>query len=181
MKTFLFLLSFALLGDAAAQSAWIGKTEAELLALKGKPKAKTVVGTKAIYRWPDMEVRLTDGKVTSANPRNRKVEEELRQHSQKASAEAAQKKQQTLAKEQRNRMINEQYLADAAKERANAAEAERLVQLEKAQQDWRDKDKEQKKISEANTAQSYTQERANAEQRQKNPDVYDQKGRLIKK
>lgn len=165
----------------SAQSELTGKSEAELLELRGKPISKTVVGTKAIYRWPDMEVGLTNGKVTSAYPRNLSKESEIRAQSQKASQEAAKRKAAADAKQKKDRAINEQYLADAANERAKAAEAERQLQFKKMQQEMQKKDKEQQQLADSNRVQIITQAMAEAERRQKNPDVYDKSGRLIKK
>ena len=54
---------------ALADEAIVGKTEAQLLALKGPPLAKAAAGHRVIYTWEDVSVMLQDGKVVSLSPR----------------------------------------------------------------------------------------------------------------
>lgn len=60
---------------AAAESIHVGMSEAKLLELKGPPPAKAVSGDKAIYRWPDMQVKLIGGKIDHVQIRDVRTEE----------------------------------------------------------------------------------------------------------
>jgi hypothetical protein len=53
-------------------------TEAQLIELKGSPQTKAAIGKKAIYRWPDVQVTLTDGKVSEVQYRDRVTEKKRR-------------------------------------------------------------------------------------------------------
>jgi hypothetical protein len=54
----------------------VGMSEEDLLKEKGKPEGKTAFGSKAIYRWSDMEVRVEDGKVGRITVRDTEKEKE---------------------------------------------------------------------------------------------------------
>lgn len=60
-----FLLIAALASPLVANSVSVGMAETDLLQLKGTPESKAKLGKKAIYRWPDAQVILVDGKVES--------------------------------------------------------------------------------------------------------------------
>jgi len=57
-------IAVVMAGSAMAQSALLGKSEAEMVALKGKPISKIVAGSTSIYHWADVEVTLERGIVT---------------------------------------------------------------------------------------------------------------------
>lgn len=64
------LLACLLLVAASAQplianAVSVGMTESDLVQMKGTPESKAKLGKKAIYRWPDAQVILVDGKVES--------------------------------------------------------------------------------------------------------------------
>src|SRR4051812_14985208 len=88
MKTICFIFVILLLPLAAsAESPWIHQTEAQVVLEKGKPISKTVLGTKAIYRWNDEEISFTDGIVTSVTARDLNKEDAIRKHNAKRNAE----------------------------------------------------------------------------------------------
>lgn len=92
-------------------------SEADLLALKGQPESKSVLGSKAIYRWPDMQVNLENGKVariTVRNPSEEKVNEERRKKMNEELAEKRRAQQLQEEEEQRRQLA----AAEAARERA---------------------------------------------------------------
>lgn len=76
MKVFSVSL-FCLTASAliAAEPIQVGMSEAILLELKGPPPAKAVAGDRAIYRWPDMQVKLIAGKVDHVQLRDYNTEE----------------------------------------------------------------------------------------------------------
>lgn len=133
MKRLVICIFVLMASVVNAQTDLIGKTEAEMIAQKGKPVSKTVVGTKAIYRWEDAEVGFINGKVTSVTPRDPVREAELRKGSQKASQEAAKRRAQKEAQEKKNRAINEKYRTDNL---AKEAEAAAQQQREKEEKDY---------------------------------------------
>lgn len=60
---------------SAAEAIHVGMSEAKLIELKRPPPAKAVAGDKAIYRWPDVQVRLVGAKVDHVQIRDMKTEE----------------------------------------------------------------------------------------------------------
>ncbi len=90
MKALPFLLLvFTAQAFAAAEAIHVGMSEAKLLELKGPPPAKAVAGDKAIYRWPDLQVRMVGGKVDHVQIRDLKTEE--RRAAERALAEVKRK------------------------------------------------------------------------------------------
>ena len=98
MKTTLALCLFVLPSLAFADVT-LGMSEAELLAFKGKPAGTTVVGTKAIYRWADLQVKLEDGKVVQIAERNTAKEKAGEEQRRKNIEFAAEQKKAAAAKE----------------------------------------------------------------------------------
>lgn len=74
---------------AAAEAIQVGMSEARLIELKGPPPAKAVSGDKAIYRWPDLQVKLVGGKVDHVQARDLRTEE--RRAAERALAEVKRK------------------------------------------------------------------------------------------
>jgi hypothetical protein len=74
----LLLLIAALVPPLVAESVSVsvGMPAADLLKLNGAPQSKAVMGKKSIYRWPDVQVTLVDGKVESFQFRNSAAEKE---------------------------------------------------------------------------------------------------------
>ena len=104
----LFVMGFAL--RAAAQDDLKGKTEAELLAAKGPPTSKSVLGNKAIYRWDDAEVNLVNGKVTTVYARDANDEQQSRAWSEKRKAEEAIRLQKTAAQQAKDVAANREHM-----------------------------------------------------------------------
>lgn len=98
MKTTLALCLF-FLPSLAFADVTLGMSEAELLALKGKPAGTTIVGTKAIYRWADLQVKLQDGKVVHIAERNTAKEKAGEEQRRKNIEFAAEQKKAAAAKE----------------------------------------------------------------------------------
>ncbi|MBI2512407.1 MAG: hypothetical protein HYV96_10525 [Opitutae bacterium] len=63
-----------------AQIDFVGKTEAEIFAVKGQPQSKAKTGNKAIYRWVDAQVVVIDGRITEYRARNSDKEYEMRSY-----------------------------------------------------------------------------------------------------
>ncbi len=84
-----FLLVLTAGALSASEAVHVGMLETKLIELKGPPPAKAVAGDKAIYRWPDMQVRLVAGKVDNIQLRDQKVEE--RRAAERALAEVKRK------------------------------------------------------------------------------------------
>ncbi len=138
----LCLIALTLWIQASAQSVQIGTTEAELIGLKGKPVSRTVVGTKAIYRWNDMEVKLTEGKVVSAVPRDLQRESEIREHNDLRNAEHRNKieseKDRIRSENEaaaRTRQITATQDGPSFFDRTMAREAERVAEKKKTDAD----------------------------------------------
>lgn len=131
MKTALVLFLFALPALAFADVT-IGMSEAELLALKGKPAGKTIVGAKSIYRWTDMQVKLEDGKVVHVATFDEAKEKAMSEQRKKNSQLAAEQRKAIAAKEaavraaasERTR-ISDTLVAEQ-RNQESAREAERL-------------------------------------------------------
>jgi hypothetical protein len=72
MKLRVLIVMFASMLSALAAEipVPVGMTEAKLLGLKGAPTSKATMGKKAIYRWPDMQITLIDGKVDQVQLRD---------------------------------------------------------------------------------------------------------------
>lgn len=98
MKTTLALCLFILPALAFADVT-LGMSEAELLALKGKPAGTTVVGAKAIYRWADLQVKVDNGKVVHIAERNAAKEKAGDEQRKKNIEFAAEQKKAAAAKE----------------------------------------------------------------------------------
>jgi hypothetical protein len=64
MKTKLSLLLLVLGSFLAAAPAEIGQSEADLLQQQPKPLGRIVAGSKVVYRWPEMQVTVKEGKVS---------------------------------------------------------------------------------------------------------------------
>lgn len=94
-----FLLVFfgAALIAAAADDVTKGMTEADLLEFKGKPSTKATLGDKTMYRWPDMEVTLREGRVVAFKVRDLDAERREEERRQKAVEEAKAKEAEWLA------------------------------------------------------------------------------------
>ena len=76
MKKLLLFALLVLAPLAFAIEIEVGMPEAKLIELKGAPLTKATLGKKAIYRWPDMEVTLVDGKVDQVRLRDRVAEKQ---------------------------------------------------------------------------------------------------------
>jgi hypothetical protein len=64
MKTKLSLLLLVLANLLAAAPAEIGQSEADLIRQQPKPLGRIVAGSKVVYRWPEMQVTVREGKVS---------------------------------------------------------------------------------------------------------------------
>lgn len=81
-KLFACLLAItALTPSMFAGSLSVGMSETELLQLKGSPETKAKLGKKSIYRWPDAEIVLVEGKVESFRMRNVAAEKQAAKES----------------------------------------------------------------------------------------------------
>jgi membrane protein involved in colicin uptake len=122
------MVAALLAAGALAQSVEVGMTEAKLLELKGAPQTKAAVGKKAIYRWPDMQVTLVEGRVEQFQYRDREAEKanaaERAAAEAKRKADAKAEKRETLAEAKRSAM-------DAKRAAAGAVNAQerRLLQM----------------------------------------------------
>lgn len=83
------LLIAGLATPLLAEPVTIGMSEADLLKSNGTPQTKAKLGKKSIYRWPDVQVILVDGKVESFQLRNVAAEKE--DAKERARAEARRK------------------------------------------------------------------------------------------
>ena len=159
-----FCLALTLLAVANAQISWTGKTEAEVIAAKGKPVAKTVAGTRAIYRWNDMVLTFENGKVSKVEIRDLKKEQAT---SKTEAANALRRRLAADAKKKEDKEINDAREAELAREQVaattDAAEQERLKNVAKI----KEAQSEQAKWSKLNQDQSYTQSHSDAERRDK--------------
>lgn len=136
MKTALALCLFVI-PTLTFADVTVGMSEDALIALKGKPAGKTVVGDKAIYRWEDMQVKLEDGKVVHIVVRDEATEKAMAEQRRKNSQLAAEQKKAIAAKEaaakaaaaERTRtsdaLVAEQRNQEAARE-AERLEKERI-------------------------------------------------------
>lgn len=142
MKKILALLLLVLPALAVADVT-IGMTETQLIALKGKPEGKTVVGAKSIYQWPDMVVNLKDSKVVKYTARDTVKEKAMDEQRRKNSEIATGQKKALAAKDaatkaaiaEHTRIADEK--AAEAKRLSDSIEAERL---QKEQQEQREAD-----------------------------------------
>ena len=83
------LLLFLLVASARlVAQVYPDMDEADLLAVKGKPESKAMVGSKAIYRWPDMEVTVRAKKVVTFKVRDPEAERIAEEHRQRLVEEA---------------------------------------------------------------------------------------------
>lgn len=80
-------LALALTSSVLAQSVSVGMSESDLVKSKGMPQTKAKLGKKSIYRWPDAEVILINGKVDSFKLRDIAAERVAAAESKKAAAE----------------------------------------------------------------------------------------------
>lgn len=139
MKTALALFLFVI-PVLAFSEVKIGMSEAELIALKGKPAGKTVVGTKSIYRWADMQVKLEDGQVVHVIVRDEAMEKAMDEQRRKNIAVAAEQKKALAAKEAalraaavaRTRISDARVSEQLRQEAAREAERLKKERIEKA-------------------------------------------------
>ena len=77
MKKPLALLLFVvgLSTSLIAQAVSVGMTESDIVKLKGAPQSKAQMGKKSIYRWPDVEAIIVEGKVASFKVRDAAAEQ----------------------------------------------------------------------------------------------------------
>lgn len=137
----------------------IGMSEEDLLKEKEKPDGKTAIGSKAIYRWPDMEVRVEDGKITKITPRDIKKEEESEER-------------RTQIAEQKRREEEKKRYEEAQIEAARQARlaGERMRRAEREEDERADFIKDQMKVRTGTvTGQGYTQGNALADAMSKLP------------
>jgi len=93
------LIVTALAQPLFARSITIGMPESELLQLKGSPETKAKLGKKSIYRWPDSEIILVDGKVESFRMRNPVAE---KQSARESARNESSRKAEAAAKARSN-------------------------------------------------------------------------------
>lgn len=103
-------------------------TEAKLVQLKGAPQTKAALGKKAIYRWPDMEVTLVEGKVEQVRLRDRMTERQNAQ--QRAAAEAEKKKEVKHAAIEAKQSVEKSKQAAVTAESAEDRRLSRMVYLQ---------------------------------------------------
>lgn len=99
---------------ARAETDLVGKTEAELIAVKGKPTSRVTAGPRAIYGWPDAVVTLNGGKVVSVSTRDIHKEQETNARGVVLAAVEKEKAQSVTQQRQ------DQYAAAQAKARQDA-------------------------------------------------------------
>jgi hypothetical protein len=106
MKKLILLGVLAISLSLNAAPVPVGMTEAKLIELKGEPESKATMGTKAIYRWPDMQVTLNAGKVERVQIRNPKAEKERMAAEQQRTNVKNQKKASDTAAKKRIPPVN---------------------------------------------------------------------------
>lgn len=117
MKMARRLLLALLLGVlVSAHADLIGKSEAELIATKGQPNSKMVSGSKAIYRWDDTEIWLTQGVVTSVSMRDLQKEKESRDGAARANAAMQSRLAMASASQPQQQQPANAYVPDFVKE-----------------------------------------------------------------
>jgi len=94
MGRLLLVVTLALVSGAFAAEVAItaGMSEAKLIDLMGSPASKAAMGKKAIYRWPDVQVTLVEGKVDQIQYRDRATE---KQNASERRSTEAQKRAET--------------------------------------------------------------------------------------
>ena len=90
IRLVLALLGFSSVGFGSEPVT--GMTESALLAAKGAPDGKIIAGRKALYRYPDMVVHLTDARIVSIQKRDLQRESEESRRLVEINAQAAAKK-----------------------------------------------------------------------------------------
>lgn len=112
MKKPLALLLFVvgLSTSLIAQAVSVGMTESDIVKLKGAPQSK---GKKSIYRWPDVEAIIVEGKVASFKVRDAAAEQ----------ATALEVKRAVAEREHTDRMKKENAAAEARAKVQDSREA----------------------------------------------------------
>ncbi len=116
MKTKLSLLLLVLGNFLAAAPAEIGQSEVELLQQQPKPLGRIVAGSKVVYRWPEMQVTVREGKVSEVKIIDAEKE--------KAALE---KRAETLAAKQQEAEQKKAYQAAQAGQPAAGPDAAKLA------------------------------------------------------
>ncbi|MDF3056094.1 MAG: hypothetical protein K0R17_309 [Rariglobus sp.] len=115
-----------MLGFASCASALeLGQTLADVEAELGEPAGKLVSAQRSIYRWPDVEVTLDEGRVSRIVYRDR-VGEAATGERRRRSLEAAQK-----IRDDAMRVADEREAERVAQEERERPERERRAQAEK--------------------------------------------------
>ena len=163
MKARASLCLAALVGLFSVANAenWDGKTEAEMIAAKGHPIAKTVAGKKKIYRWDDSEVTFENGRVSKVMMRNLKKEAELKRDARDAALD---RKAEAEAKKRRDARTNADYMRNAEWERANAANLELEQKKLKERAEREEKNRAAEALAQSNRQQNFNQAQANRNQ-----------------
>ncbi len=102
--------------------------EAKVVALKGAPQSKASVGKKSIYRWPDMEVTLVEGKVEQVKFRDAATEK--RNAAERARANSQQKSAASQGEFESKRAQGAAKRAATSVENAAGNRLERIVTLQ---------------------------------------------------
>ena len=129
-------LSVILRWVASGAEVGVGMSEAALVAEKGEPQAKMVAGDKAIYRWPDMVVTLTQARVVAIDRRDlpRERAEQVRRSAMLAEiARKAEIERQRVAEAAAKQAAEEERLRPQREMAALKAKVEKL-EKEKAEQ-----------------------------------------------
>ena len=88
-------------------------TESDIVKLKGAPQSKAQMGKKSIYRWPDVEAIIVEGKVASFKVRDAAAEQ----------ATALEVKRAVAEREHTDRMKKENAAAEARAKVQDSREA----------------------------------------------------------
>jgi len=124
------LMIAAIIPPLFAESApvTIGMPVTDLVAAKGTPQSKAGLGKKFIYRWPDMQVTVVDGKVESFKLRN--IEAEKVEARENAQAEANRKA--NAEAKAREKVLDSREATTYSRIEANAANRETEERMRRA-------------------------------------------------
>lgn len=130
------ILLVGVISPLSADPVTVGMSEADLLKSYGTPQTKAKLGKKSIYRWPEVQVTLVEGKVESFQIRDVVAEKENAK--ERARAEARRKAEAEAAarrnvQDSREATIYSRLDANAA----NRATEERLRRAASLQQQIR--------------------------------------------
>jgi hypothetical protein len=139
----LLLLAGAFSASLLAQAVSVGMSESDLVKSKGMPQTKAQMGKKSIYRWPDAEVILINGKVESFKLRDVVAERMAANEAKRAAQEreyTERMRKADAAAEARSKVLDSREATTYSRLEANAtnrATEERMRRAASLQQQIR--------------------------------------------